>query len=378
VTVPALAFCCLYASGVLGTVAPKSWHPPEVSQAQLASHAKQAARAARAEAKATAHAEYLAKLRKLGRAPGSRNFGVAISGNALQAWHEGTQVSPQLLMTFQSWHGRPMPTKYLKEASRVGIRAEMFTWEPWRPPGRGSSVTDQESAQPKYSNQAIADGKWDPYIKRWADTVGKFPNIRVYIRFGHEMNGNWYPWSMDPPEYVLAWRHIWTIFHQQEVTNAKFVWSADFGEGPPNEAWQQNLMAYWPGAKYVNEIGTTMINFGGSDSHSVDQFTQRIDLVHQLLMMPLMLTEVDTDKQGRSQWMLDLARYVGHTSWIKSVVWSQQPSYGKADMPTVGNMSWQVSTDKNARAQRAFDKLVEAATKKFSPDGNSLATDSGA
>ena len=33
-TVPALLFCCLYASGMLGTIAPKGWHPPEASQAE--------------------------------------------------------------------------------------------------------------------------------------------------------------------------------------------------------------------------------------------------------------------------------------------------------------------------------------------------------
>ena len=389
-TVPALVFCCLYASGILGTVAPKGWHPPEASPAQQAEHARLAALAARARGAARAHQRQQRQARGLGRPPGSdRLFGVAVPGKALLKWfsgppggksYKGTQVHPQLLMNFQSWGATKkrdrMPTHVLSEDEPVGIHAEMFTWQPWQPPTRGVSPTQQKNAQLKFSNQAIADGKWDRYITRWADAVRGFPTIRVYIRFGHEMNGNWYPWSLDPQEYVLAWRHIWNIFQQQHVTNARFVWSADFGEGPTDTpGWETNLMAYWPGRKYVNDIGTTMINFGGEDSHSVDQFTPRINYVHNLLKMPVMLTEVNTDKQGRRRWMLDLARYVGQTSWINGVVWSQQPSYGAGNMIT-GNMNWQVWRDRSSRARQAFRQLAGAATN-FSPQGTGVTADSG-
>jgi hypothetical protein len=358
VTLPALVFCCVYASGALGSVAPKSWHPIDtpgpapkpVSQPPSVLSASQT--------------------RHLGvQLPDHRIFGAAISGKALAAWYagptinykpyEGTYVHPQLLMTFQSWQGQPMPTKFLSEDMKIGIHAQMFTWEPWRAPHLHSSVTQQESAQPKYSNKAIADGKWDDYITKWAQAVARFPKITVYVRFGHEMNGFWYPWSLDPHEYVLVWRHIWNIFQQQHVTNARFVWSADFGEGAPYPAWQQNLLAYWPGKKYVADVGTTVINFGGIDAHTVAAFTPRIDLVHQLLHMPVMLTEVNTAKQGRAQWLLDLASYVAHTPWISGVVLSQDPSYGAANMRT-GNLSWQVSEDKSERAREAFIDLVWA------------------
>jgi hypothetical protein len=94
--------------------------------------------------------------------------------------------------------------------------------------------------------------------------------------------------------------------------------------------------------------------------------------------MPIMLTEVNTAKKGRTQWMLDLASFVGQTPWINGVVLSQDPSHGKAAMPTVGNLSWQVSDDKSRRARLAFDKLVDAATKTFGPAGTSDGTGSGA
>jgi hypothetical protein len=101
-------------------------------------------------------------------------------------------------------------------------------------------------------------------------------------------------------------------------------------------------------------------------------------VVHQRLKMPIMLTEVNTAKKGRTQWMLDLASFVGQTPWINGVVLSQDPSHGKAAMPTVGNLSWQVWADKSARARQAFKDLVAAATREIGPSGTSDGTGSGA
>ena len=44
--------------------------------------------------------------------------------------------------------------------------------------------------------QAIADGQSDAYISRFAGAVRAL-NLPVAISFGHEMNGNWYPWGTD-------------------------------------------------------------------------------------------------------------------------------------------------------------------------------------
>ena len=128
-TVPALLFCCLYASGMLGTMAPKGWHPPEATQAEQAAHAKLSALAARTRFAALKHQSLRREWRKLGAPPGSRTFGVAIAGNALPKWYRGTGIHPQLLMTFQNWSTKPMPTSVLRQDQNVGIRTAMITWE---------------------------------------------------------------------------------------------------------------------------------------------------------------------------------------------------------------------------------------------------------
>lgn len=344
-TLPSLLFCCAYASGVLKNVAPHSWHPIEAAPVSETG---------------------------LGAPLGKRIFGVAIAGNALPKWIRGTGVHPGLLMTFQNWSSRPMPTRILAEDKAVGIHAAMITWEPWRPPPIGSPVPVQEQPQPRFSNKAIADGDWDGYISQWARDVAAFPQIRVYIRYAHEMNGTWYPWGHNPRAYVAAWRHIHAIFRQEHAANARFVWSGSVGEGPPKAGQTAHLLRYWPGRRYVDIIGTTMINFGGpGHTHPVGSYEQRLRQLHHLLRKPVMLTEVDTEQQGRVAWMGHLARYAAGTRWLRGVVWSQDPSYGASHMRT-GNMSWQIWQDKSPRAQQAFRELGRAVVAPASPAGISV------
>lgn len=348
-TTATLLFCCAYAAGVLKNVAPRSWHPIEAAPVSETG---------------------------LGAPLGHRIFGVALAGNALHKWYAGTKVHPELLMSFQSWYSEPMPTRALQEDQKVGVHAEMITWEPWRSPPIGSPRKTQGEVQPGYTNRDIARGRWDGYIIRWARAVARFPQIRVYIRFAHEMNGNWYPWSRNPRAYVAAWRHIVKIFRQQGAANARFVWSGSWGQGPPDAAWRRNLMKYWPGGSYVQIIGTSMINFGGLHTHPVGVYKQRIELLHHLLHKPVMLTEVNTDQQGRVAWMLHLASYAAHVSWLRGVVWSQAPSYGAANMQ-VGNMQWQIWQDTSPQALQAFRELAGSVAKPVDPAGITVAAGRG-
>jgi hypothetical protein len=48
------------------------------------------------------------------------------------------------------------------------------------------------------SVQAIADGASDAYITKFAKAVRNFGDP-IALSFGHEMNGNWYPWERPRP-----------------------------------------------------------------------------------------------------------------------------------------------------------------------------------
>ena len=102
---------------------------------------------------------------------------------------------------------------------------------------------------------AIADGRNDAYITRFAAAVRAL-NLPVAISFGHEMNGNWYPWGSSQTtaaEFVAAWRHIHNLFIQAGASNVIWVWNPNIVNGLP----QVQLRPYWPGASYVDWVGVT-------------------------------------------------------------------------------------------------------------------------
>ncbi|CAF3921882.1 unnamed protein product [Rotaria sordida] len=83
----------------------------------------------------------------------------------------------------------------------------------------------------------------------------------------HEMNGNWYPWSMGstPEDFVVAWRRIHDIFANKSLDSTRLQWiwcvsSVDVG----NNTAERN----WVGEDYVDWMGIDGYNFGTSQSWS--------------------------------------------------------------------------------------------------------------
>jgi len=97
----------------------------------------------------------------------------------------------------------------------------LLTWEPWN---SAAGVN-----QPTYRLSAIANGTHDALVRRWATQI-KAWGKPLMLRFAHEMNGNWYPWSEGvngnaAGQYVPAYRRVVTLFRSVGVTNVTWVWS---------------------------------------------------------------------------------------------------------------------------------------------------------
>jgi hypothetical protein len=56
--------------------------------------------------------------------------------------------------------------------------------------------------------------------------------VPVFVRFAHEMNGSWYPWSQQPAEYVRAFRVVADAVHRLAPASAT-VWAPNYGGGYP-------------------------------------------------------------------------------------------------------------------------------------------------
>jgi mannan endo-1,4-beta-mannosidase len=331
-TVPALVLCCAFASGALGRLTPSSWQPitGPVYSADDSSPLV------------------------------SRVFGVALAGPQLPKWAAETGIRPQLLMSFQAWCHRPSPANALAQDRAAGVKMVLITWDPWCPTKRGLADSLEGAPQPAFSNAAIVAGRWDSYIRSYADAV-RASGVTVHIRYAHEMNGNWYPWQWNAKMYVRAWRHVVTIFRQQHAANARFVWSGLWVTERSLARSVRHALEYWPGRSYVDDIGTTFINFGGSRFHPVRTLEPIIAAMHKRLRMPVLLTEVNTEYTRRVAWIQNLAGYAAATPWLAGVAWCQLPSYGGAHMHT-GDMNWQVATD-NGGSKAALRAVAAALNK---------------
>ena len=135
---------------------------------------------------------------------------------------------PDMLLVYNEWR-----TKF-----RTGI-----AWKAYR---QNMILVDQ--IEPKnVSLLAIATGKYDPYLQRFATSVRDFGH-QVIISFGHEMNGTWYSWSKYPPQvFVQAWQRIVTIFRSADAYNVTWMWTIHHAAS--------GILPFWPGYRYVDIVG---------------------------------------------------------------------------------------------------------------------------
>ncbi len=144
--------------------------------------------------------------------------------------------NPNLLGQYLAW-GTPFDANAGTNAKNYGALYYM-AWEPF-----------------SQSVASIAGGASDGYITTFAKAVHAFGSP-VAISFGHEMNGNWYPWGTTgttPAEFVAAWQHIHDLFAAAGATNVIWIWNPNIVNPMPDV----QLSTYWPGNAYVDWVGLT-------------------------------------------------------------------------------------------------------------------------
>lgn len=112
----------------------------------------------------------------------------------------------------------------------------------------------------RFSYDSILSGKWDSYITDFANQTKNFGGEIILIPF-EEMNGDWYPWSIDKnnnsfSKHIAAYKYLRKFF--VGITNVKFGWAVN------NESVlisNLKISDYYPGDKYVDIIGVNGFNF---------------------------------------------------------------------------------------------------------------------
>lgn len=203
--------------------------------------------------------------------------------------------SPALVNVFVPW-ASPWATEVWNDWLMDGIVSRgatpMITWEPW---DWGST----DPADPTYSLDRILNGDHDLYITAWARAAAQWGKPFL-LRFAHEMNGDWSPWSVGDyrnnntaAKYVAAWVRIHELFLAAGARNVKWVWCPD---GGPNLALLQSL---YPGDKYVDYISVDRYNWGGvywQDSYTA--FAPAYDTISRISQKPFFIGETGSAEEG--------------------------------------------------------------------------------
>ncbi|MEU5941084.1 glycosyl hydrolase [Micromonospora sp. NPDC047548] len=253
---------------------------------------------------------------------------------AVNAFTAAAKRQPQVMLFGAGWATAAFDRTLFDRISDRGM-LPMLAWEPWdyqldnaaRKKGFSARKIDRiRSHQPDYRLSRISRGSLDAYVLSWAQGI-KSLGYPVAIRFAHEMNGDWYPWSEAvngnrPGDYVKAWRHVHDLFTAAGATNVIWVWS-------PNVRWDNStpkLSTLYPGDDYVDWVGLSGYYGTGALStyRSFDAiFNQTIKEIRAFTHRPLVITETGaSDGKGRkAEWIRQTFQLLPRHKDIIGLIW---------------------------------------------------------
>ena len=232
------------------------------------------------------------------------------------SFYNGFGKNPSMAMMFNGWTAdgsREFPSAFCQEASAAGYVPHV-TWEPMM------------------GLDELMSGKYDNDIKRYGEALAKFGKP-VVLRFAHEFNGDWYPWSMQNDQvvpvatYIKAFRYVHDKVRAAGGTNARWAWAPNNANGNKNP---QSVESYYPGDDYVDLIGMDGYNFGTSQSWSTWQsFAQVFGPLYNKLTTafpnkPIFIAEMGCSSTGgdKAAWINDMfVQLETQFPKIKSFVW---------------------------------------------------------
>jgi len=213
----------------------------------------------------------------------------------------------------------------------------LITWEAWIN-GVGTPLDD------------IINGVQDSLIRSRAQSA-KALGKPFFLRWGHEMNGNWYPWDgfhnganqAATTKYISAFRHIHDVFTSAGANNVLWVFSPNC-DGVPGDSWNQ-WANYYPGDNYVDWMGVDGYNWGNVQTTSVwRSFSNIFGPIYSGLAAnnkPIIIPETASAEGGGDK-----------AAWISAIV----PAL-KSSFPGIKAMVW---FDTNKETDWRFDSSTAA------------------
>ena len=254
---------------------------------------------------------------------------------------------PNLLQWFHGWDKDFDPQLVIRSWKRGAL--PLITWEP---------RATYQPWEPGYDNsndgiklRAIIDGTWDAYIDAYAAAVRDL-GLPVAIRFAHEMNGNWFPWSEERNgnqrgQYVQAWRHVHARFAAAGATNVIWIWSPNVITGRPSV----RLAPLYPGDDVVDFVG--IVGYyrrviyepdGRAKPATFDNtYASTIAEIRAITAKQIILTEVGATEIGgkKAEWMTSFFETLPTYPDVVGFVWFNH---------SVNGNDWRIESSPRATA----------------------------
>jgi beta-mannanase len=213
---------------------------------------------------------------------------------------------PEMVLWFEDFAADP-PMRGIERVAATGAMP-VITWEPWL--WRTDRHHDAVALVPQ-----IAAGQHDAHLMAWADALADAA-VPVTIRFAHEFNGDWYPWSpaggTSPEAYVGAWRRIHHLFRTRGATDVRWMWAPDAANSTDHA-----LAAWYPGDSCVDVIGIDGYNWGITQQWShwaspPEIFGSALAEVQQIADKPVLIAEVGCAETGgdKARWMGEFVEWL--------------------------------------------------------------------
>ena len=178
----------------------------------------------------------------------------------IEGFEEAVGKRQAIVASSSYWGEQSFPLHNLEIITRHNA-IPLIYWSPWDKP------YVMERGPDRFSLNAIVAGKWDAYIDSWARQAKSFERP-IFVAWGLEMNGNWFPWSgcfygggeqiskdvyAGPDLYKRAYRYVVDRVRAIGAQNIIWVFHAE-DYSYPVDKWNQ-LAEYYPGDDYVDWLG---------------------------------------------------------------------------------------------------------------------------
>jgi glycosyl hydrolase family 26 len=244
-----------------------------------------------------------------------------------------------LLGSYLSLQGRSLAQSLALRRQQLGrdqrIVHVYYDWADALPRSRGA-IGSGSTLMVSWHGTHYADITGGGSDKRIAAAARNLAAIKkpTLLRWGWEMNGNWFDWDgthngKNPAGYIKAWRRIHKIFRNEGAGNVAFVWSPNWNSGP-DVSWNA-YERYYPGDAYVDWVGVSAYPFSGQTPRT---------LFHRICEVygdrkPIMATEtasIDHGGSTKADWIKAFSAYVAATPAIGGVVWFDTDTQGGTDV----------------------------------------------